>query len=454
VILLWIAWLMGCRHSVESPCAGCDVVWITVDSLRADRVGAYGATTNLTPSVDALARRGTTFRTAIAQGPHPLVSVPTFFSSRYLHQTGMTFDLAPRQQYRALSENVTTLAEVLEAAKYETVGYVASPLLAGDAARFRVEQGFSSWTRASDAEVTRAGIEQLDAQRSDASPLFLYLHYDGPQADNPERAGFEARHGTFDTPIRSPQGATARLYMQILEGNVAVDAAGWEWIRALYDDAILETDVLVGQVLDAVSRRGRPTLVVFTSDHGESLGDVHDKPYVGHNQALWDEVVRVPLVIAGPGVNENDVVSDGLAELIDVAPTITTLLGIAVEPAWKWEGHPLLGPGGGTGAYAISTSRSSTDIHGIIRDLHAKVLVDRVAQEGQRFDLDADPFEQSPTSVDIDADPLGQVLHESWASSRIIEAQMFASDEDQEEQREALEDTPTAASSGVSTPQN
>ena len=89
-------------------------------------MGAYGATSNLTPSVDALARRGTTFRTAIAQGPHTLVSVPTFFSSRYLHQTGMTFDLAARQQYRALSEHVTTLAEVLEAAKYDTVGYVAS----------------------------------------------------------------------------------------------------------------------------------------------------------------------------------------------------------------------------------------------------------------------------------------------------------------------------------------
>jgi arylsulfatase A-like enzyme len=221
-----------------------------------------------------------------------------------------------------------------------------------------------------------------------------------------------------------------------------VDAAGWEWIRALYDDAVRETDTQVGQVLDAVSKRTRPTLVIFTADHGESLGEVRDKPYLGHNQALWDEVVRVPLVMAGPGVHENEVVSDGLAELIDVAPTITNLLGIAIQPAWKWAGQPLLGPGGGPGAYAISTSRSSTDVHGIIRDLHAKVLAARVSQDAERFDLDADPLEQAPTSVDMGVDPLGQVLHESWASSRIIEAQMFASDEDQEEQLEALGYTP------------
>jgi arylsulfatase A-like enzyme len=454
VIFLWIAGLVACRHGEQAPCAGCDVVWITVDSLRADRVDVYGATSNLTPSVDALARRGTTFRTAIAQGPHTLVSVPTFFSSRYLHQTGMTFDLAPRQQYRRLSENVTTIAEVLEAAKYETVGYVDSPLLAGPAARYGIEQGFHTWTRASDAEMTRAGIERLDAQRTDASPLFLYLQYEGPEPDNREGPGFEAKHGTFDTPIRSPRGATADLYMKIREGGEAVDAAGWEWIRALYDDAVQDTDALVGQVLDAVSRRARPTLVIFTSDHGESLGEVRDKPYLGHNQALWDEAVRVPLVIAGPGVDENEVVSDGLAELIDVAPTITTLLGIPVEPAWKWVGQPLLGPGGGPGAYAISTSRSSTDVHGIIRDLHAKVLSGRVAQDAERFDLDADPLEQSPTSVDMGVDPLGQILHESWASSRIIEAQMFASEEDQDEQIEALGEAPTSDPSGEPTPQN
>ena len=258
------------------------------------------------------------------------MSVPTFFSSRYLHQTGMMFDLAARQQYRALSEHVTTLAEVLEAAKYETVGYVASPLLAGPGAdRFGIEQGFSKWTGASDAEVTKAGIEQLDAVRPEASPLFLYLHYQGPAPDNQESADFEARHGTFDTPIRSPRGATADLYMKIREGNLDVDAAGWEWIRALYDDAVRDTDTLVGQVLDAVSSVRGPRSWSHERSRRE-LGEVRQPP--GHNQVLWDEVVRVPRD-GRPGVHEND-----------VAPTARgahrrradhhTLLGIAVEPAW------------------------------------------------------------------------------------------------------------------------
>jgi arylsulfatase A-like enzyme len=355
----------------------------------------------------------------------------------------MTFDLAPRQQYRRLAENVPTLAEVLRAAKYETVGYAASPLLAGPGARFGIEQGFATWTAASDAELTRAAIEQLDARRE--GPLFLYLHYMGPAPDNKERDGFEARHGSLDTPIRSNRGATAELYAGIRAGNVTVDAAGWDWIRALYDDAVAEADVLVGQVLEAVSRRERRTLVVFTSDHGESLGEMRDKPSIGHTHALWEEVVRVPLVMAGPGVRENEVVSDGLAELIDVAPTITALLGIPVDAAWNWEGRPLLGPGGGPGAYAIATSRSGTDVHGIIRDLHTKVLAGRVAQDGQRFDLDVDPLEQAPAWVDMSVDPLGQVLHESWASSRIIEARMFASDEDRAEQLGGPENPPEAA---------
>ncbi len=430
-MILLAAWLLGCRsnESASAPCAGCDVVWITVDSLRVDRVGAYGATSGLTPSVDALAARGTTFRTAMAQGPHTLVSVPTYFASRYLHQTGMTFDLAARQQYRSLSESVTTLAEVLQASKYDTVGYVASPLLAGDRAHYGIEQGFSTWTAASDPEVTRSGLAALEAQRPDGKPLFLYLHYAGPETDNPEKPGLEERRGSFDTPIRTPRGVTGDLYSKIRSGAVAVDAAGWRWIQALYDDAVAETDAAVGQLLDAIAKRPRPTLVVFTSDHGESLGEIRDTLYVGHTQDLWEEVVRVPLVIAGPGVGEHDVVADGVAELVDVAPTIATLLGLSIEPGWGWIGQPLLGPGGGPGAYGISTSRYGTGSHGIIRDLHTKVLASRVGQEAQRFDLDTDPREEAPAPTDMETDPLGQVLHQSWLGSRIVEAQMFAPDE-------------------------
>jgi arylsulfatase A-like enzyme len=436
-VILLLGALFGCRtiDRTES-CTGCDVVWITVDTLRYDRVGAYGATSGLTPAVDALAARGTTFRTAIAQGPHAIVSVPSYLSSRYLHETGMTFDLGARQQYRRLAESVTTLAEVLGVAKYETVGYAANPTIAGSGARFAVEQGFRTWEAASDPEVTRAAIETLTAPRTE--PLFLYLHYYGPHTDNPEDAGFEARRGSFDTPIRTKRGATSDLYNKIRAGTVVVDAAGWQWIQALYDDAVARTDALVGQVLDVVATRERPTLVVFTSDNGESLGEIRDTIYVGHSLALWEEDIRVPLVIAGPGVGEHEMVENGIAELVDVAPTITNLVGIPFTPGWGWSGRPLLGPGGAPGDHAISTSRSGTGVKGAIRDQHTKLVADRVGQTAQRFDLHDDPLEQAPTVVDMETDPLGQLLHQSWTDSRIVESQMFVPDEAIDEQVRAL----------------
>jgi arylsulfatase A-like enzyme len=432
--------LIACRSDEPSwpPCKGCDVVWITVDTLRYDRVGVYtpGAA-SLTPAIDALAHRGTTYRTAIAQGPHTLVSVPSYFSGRYLHDTGMTFDLAPRQEYRRMPETVVTLAEVLQGAGYETRGFVANPLIAGPAAAFGIEQGFDSWTASSDPGVTQAGVEALSTHRD--KPLFLYLHYLGPHTDNPEREGFEARHGTFDTPLRKKSGATAALYAQIRAGTVLVDENGWAWVRALYDDAVSQTDALVGQVLDATRSRDRPTLVVFTSDHGESLGEVRDKLYIGHYQALYEEDIRVPLVLAGPGIGQDTVVEQGLAELVDVAPTVVGLLGMTMKPEWRWVGTPLLGPGGGPGTTAISTSRMGTGTHGIIRDATTKIHASRAKQAAERYDLVADPGERSPPgTVMMDIDPLGRVLHESWVSSKSVEGAMFAPSQATFEQVEAL----------------
>ena len=112
-----------------AACPSCNIVWITMDTTRADRMGFLGATRGLTPNLDKLARRGTVFRNAYSQAPATLLSVSSFLSGRYRHNNGIDFDLEETARYHALSPEVTTFAEALGQAGYRRVGINANPVI-------------------------------------------------------------------------------------------------------------------------------------------------------------------------------------------------------------------------------------------------------------------------------------------------------------------------------------
>jgi arylsulfatase A-like enzyme/Tfp pilus assembly protein PilF len=300
------------RDQARPVPTGPNVLLITIDTLRADHVGAYGANGAETPALDGLAAEGVLFENSIASAPLTLPSHTSIL-------TGMT---PPRHAVRnngifRLDESHETLAERFREAGYETGAVVGAIVLD---ARFGLDQGFEfydftmSSRRASETgypersaeEVTDVALRWLGARER---RFFLWLHYFDPHAAYQPPASFKQRFAG-----RPYDGEIAYVDQQIERIFRALRTSG-EWDR---------------------------TLVIATSDHGESLGEHGERT---HAYTLYDAVLKVPLLVRGPGIPAASRVRE-LVSAVDVAPTILARAGLApladadgrdLSPLWNAE---------------------------------------------------------------------------------------------------------------------
>ena len=281
-----------------------NVLLITIDTLRADHLGAYGYRRPTSPRMDALARRGAVFEQAYTYWPKTRGSFVGIMTGRFASQTGYS------KSHPLLLGCNPTLASVLKDAGYETVATVDNPNVAsslgyakgfdryretweekvarhGDGPHARDHRGRGPLPRPGEA---RPAVPALAALREPARAL---------------RAARALRHGVPRRRGVARPGACARwtAFTAGSRGRGAVpgkDRLGW--YVAQYDGEIAAVDAEVGKLLEALDGsavRDR-TLVVITSDHGESLGE-HDY-YFDHGENLFDPAMRIPLLVAGPGV--------------------------------------------------------------------------------------------------------------------------------------------------------
>jgi choline-sulfatase len=270
-----------------------NLVIVTIDTLRADRVGAYGYGAARTPAIDAVARAGTLFSRAFAVAPITLTSHASLMTGRYpaghgARHNGTRLDLA-----------TPTLADTLSHAGFATGGFVgAFPL----DRRFGLIKGFQAYGdrmprgaagRAINERPGRLVVDDalawLDNIRG--RRFFLWVHLFEPHAP----------YGNPSDPAERRRPAQAR-----------------------YDDEVAEADRQAGRVIDALGADRASTIVVVAADHGEAFGE-HGE--IGHSLFVYDTTLRVPLVMAGPGVPPGRT-SDVPVDLIDVAPTVMRLLGV------------------------------------------------------------------------------------------------------------------------------
>ena len=265
------------------------VLVITIDTLRADHVGAYGAAAARTPALDRLARDGVRFDRAYATAPITLTSHASLMTGRYppghgARHNGMRLDL-----------KTPTLAERFASAGHPTAAFVAAfPL----DRRFGLIKGFQTYgdIMPRDAAghfanerpgrvVVDEALAWLATHRQDR--FFLWVHLFEP-------------HAPYGNPSES-RPAIAR-----------------------YDDDIAEADAQIGRLLDGLGDRRAQTLIVAAGDHGEAFGE-HGE--VSHSLFVYDTTLRVPLIVSGPGVapGQHDTTP---ASLVDVAPTIVFLAGL------------------------------------------------------------------------------------------------------------------------------
>jgi len=292
------------------------VVLVTIDTLRADYVGSYGATQVKTPTLDRLARDGVRFETAISPAPITMVS----------HTSLMTALDPPMHGVHAngkfrLPDSIPTLAERFQQAGITTAGFVAAVVLDR---RYGLDRGFDSYDdqmgyRRNIAGATGAYAERTADQMTDAvlawlktapDEFFLWVHYYDPHGNYDPPKGFRPK--TMPT-LKDPKHA------DVLETASVM-------FPPLYAGEIYFVDTELGRMLRGIDNRFRDddTLFVVTSDHGESLCE-HGE--ITHTLTLYDATQRVPLLMEGAGLPAGRVVRAPV-RLIDVAPTILEFAGL------------------------------------------------------------------------------------------------------------------------------
>ncbi len=386
----------------KEACAGCNVLWITMDTTRADRMGFLGNKSGLTPRLDTLAASSVVFTQAFSQAPATLLSVSSYFSGRYRANNGIDFDLEDVDRYHKLSPEVTTIAEAFKQKGYATVGFTANPVIATDKEySFGLDQGFDKWRSGDDKATTEAAAAHL---RGLSGAGFTYVHLMGPHADNPKLSGFDERRGKFDSALVH---VTQKFYEDVAAGKAAATEGDMAYMRAMYDDAVWELDARVGQLVDAAraGARGQKTMIVVTADHGEALGEAgHSPPRFGHGHALNDVLLHVPLVVYVPGAAPRKDTS--IVELVDLAPTLADLAGIPVDKAWAWDGLPLLGPRATANTMALA-ERARWEARQVgARTLTHAYTLSPGKNWARAYDLRSDPGQlspQKPTSAEHQA---------------------------------------------------
>jgi arylsulfatase A-like enzyme len=369
-----------------------NVLLISIDSLRADHLGCYGYKRNTTPTLDSLAASGTVFTDAIAQSSWTLPSHVSLLTSLYSKTHGVS------TVREGLGPEVVTLAETMRAAGYVTGAFVSGHLMLP---LYGMAQGFDVY----DAACVRASPEDRHtdstspcvnervsnwlSERRDA-PFFLFVHYWDVHFDYTPPAPFDT---LFDPNYQGQlDGSDFAHNQHISPGMPPRDLAH---LVALYDGEIAFTDMHIGLLMRELRSHGLRdrTVVVVTSDHGDEFFEHGGK---GHGHSLFQELVRVPLILVDPsGTTEGRVVQD-LAQLVDVAPTVLDLVGL--PPDARHEGEsllPLIRAGSGGSRVAFSEVRRGRFLKAAFGN-DAKVVYSVEDETTVAYDLRSDPEERAP----------------------------------------------------------
>jgi len=339
--------LLSCGRSAPRP----NVLLITIDTLRADRLGCYGYARPTTPHIDRLAGQGALFERMYTTLPRTTQSVATILTGRYPKSHGA------RGLFSKLSPANLTLAEILRDGGYDTAAFVSNLFLRPGQG---FEQGFdrydnpqARWDGDSAGPVSAGALDWLRG-RGGGRPFFLWVHYLDPHWTYRPTPPFDR---VFDPGFAGPFTLYEDLEAgRLTKGQVIFDnrlpPRQVEHVAALYDGEIAQVDAALADLLEYAARPElQPLLVVLTSDHGESLGE-HGYHFA-HGEYLYQPTLRVPLLLSFPGRISAGLKVDALAENVDIAPTVVALLGLSRMQAV--DGRPLFIPaaGGGPGQQGV-----------------------------------------------------------------------------------------------------
>ena len=389
IILIWIP---ACGKKIETP----NVLFIIIDTLRADHLSCYGYERNTSPTIDSLAATGVRWENCQAQAPWTLPATTSIFSglSAAHHgagrRPGISYDYGPHPE-------MPIMPVLFKEAGYRTCG-IFNVVLLNEAYGF--DKGFDHYSCEADgggraALIVDEFLEWVYPGKVE-TPFFAVLHFfDVHSPYNPVRP-FNDMYLPGDTLTETK--------WEISEENELVHPEHLEHFIAKYDGEIAWVDSELFRLFECIRKweLDSNTVIVIVADHGEEF---LDHGWIGHGDQLYQELLHVPLIMTGPGIPSGEVRDENVAQF-DILPTLLSLCRI--DDSTSFDGIDLLSDSGIGAERTIPSSNTSfntvnTSIHfvSILCD-NSKYIV--VQNEGtliySMFDLDSDPNEMTPIPVD------------------------------------------------------
>ena len=374
----------GCARAPAPPAPA--VVFVSIDTLRPDHLGCYGYPQPTSPEIDRFRDEAVLFQQAVAHAPSTLSSHASMFTSLLPPHHG-----ASVHGQSAVVPHATLLAEVLREAGFATASFNGGGQLHP---AWGLDRGFDVYESFAESDGDRLGEDTFRERLAAAAgwiesvrdePFFLFLHtYEvhHPYTPEPERlaqmeTGYEGK---------LPGRISIRVLEKINDGTKTLRPGDLEHIVAAYDAEIASADAGFAELLALLRRLGRyeSSLIILTSDHGEAFGE---RGRIGwHGDTLYDEQLRIPLVVRLPGGRLAGTTVGDQARGVDLAPTILSLLGLPVPEQFSGTAIDLAGR---------ETDRRAPTL--AVVDGSSNELAVRIPRwkwyQGRLYDLASDPGE-------------------------------------------------------------
>jgi len=402
----------GASFDASAPSSSPNVLIVTFDTTRADRIGAWGGDAS-TPYIDKLASEGVRFSQAIAPAPLTEASHLSILTGQPVYQTGVVANGT------ILGDRPALLSRRFSESGYVTGGFVSGFPLHG---KYGWTQGFDvydddfgavaglhrltivkAWdqlTLPGNTLRERPGRQTIDRalgfiRDNSEQPFFMWVHLFDPHAP------YDVSDQELEAAPRDGEPLDLPYYWPPPHASIT----STDWLIDAYEAEISMTDALFGELLDSLEQEGISgnTIVAFTADHGESLLE-HDYLF-DHGDYLYDASLWVPLVIKAPNLPVSGIVQDCQVSLVHLAPTLAELAGIPdIEAA----------PGSGVSLMNELTGAPCTERPAVASNVAARFVDDPPVDHALRTILDH--------GADVDGEPLGRrpskyILHGAGGES-------------------------------------
>jgi arylsulfatase len=403
--------------------AGSSVLLLILDAAGARHFSCYGYERPTTPEIDRLAAEGVLFEQAYTTAAYTRSAMASLWTSRYhdQHHAGLRYDAA-------LPDGSPTLARLLARHGIRTAGFVGNP----SAGRpFGLDQGFAEFQAvygraavggpASRADALREAATAWLAERRAGGRFFAYLHFREPHSPFDPPPPFDTRFGP-DAPLarEARSGAWTRA---VNDGRREVTREELDHLVRLYDGNLAWVDSQLGALRRALEALGlwESLVVIVSADHGEAF---QEHGFIGHNKQLYQETARIPLVVRFPkGKGPAGARVRELVDLVDLAPTIADVFGVATTAAGQpdpgYLGRSLLAVASGAPGKPGTLARTAHE-EGLyaVTDGRFKLIHSIGSGRDELYDLEADPGETRDLAGErrVHVDYYRQALHR-WLMS-------------------------------------